>query len=476
MGARNSYDVVVIGSGPNGLAAAITLARRKLSVLVIEACDTIGGGMRSKKLTLPGFTHDVCSTIHALGAVSPFFLTLPLSECGLEWIEPEAPLAHPLEKEPAVLLERSLEKTAGALDGDGRAWRRIFKPVAGNWRRMAEDLLGPFTIPKHPVFFSRFGFHAIRSAAGLAHGAFKNKRAKALFAGLASHSILPLERPATAAVAIVLGALGHVAGWPVAKGGSQKLADALSIYLRSLGGEIQTGIEVRSLDELPKAKAIFCDITPRQLLQIAGNRLPERYRKRMERYRYGPGVFKIDFALSGPIPWEDPAVLRAATVHVGGTMEEIAAGEAAVWRGEHPEKPFVILAQTSLCDPTRAPTGKQTGWAYCHVPSGSTVDMSGRIIAQIERFAPGFKERILAAHTMTTKDFQEYNANYIGGDIIGGVQDLGQLYTRPASLLNPYSTPVPGLYLCSSSTPPGGGVHGMCGVHAARAALKQVFK
>jgi phytoene dehydrogenase-like protein len=470
--AARSYDAVVVGSGPNGLAAAITLSRAGRSVLVLEGALRLGGGLRSEALTLPGFVHDVCSAIHPLGAGSPFFRSLPLAEHGLEWVEPEFPLAHPMEDGTAAILERPLRATAAGLEGDGPAWQRLFGPIVRDWERLAPEILAPLHVPRHPLILARFGLKALRSARGLAEGRFQGERARALFAGLAAHAVLPLERPATAAIGLVLGALGHVVGWPLPRGGSQRLADALVSFLRSLGGEIVTGATVATLEDLPPARAILLDVTPRQLLRIAGSRLPLRYRQALESYRYGPGVFKLDLALSGPVPWRAGGCRRAGTVHVGGTLAEIAAGEAAVWRGEHPERPYVLVAQPSLFDATRAPAGRHTLWTYCHVPPASTLDMTARIEAQIERFAPGFRNLVLARSAMAPAALEARNPNYVGGDIGGGVQDLGQLLKRPTWSFTPYRTAVPGLYLCSSSTPPGAGVHGLCGFLAAAAVLR----
>jgi phytoene dehydrogenase-like protein len=467
-----THDAVVVGTGPNGLASAITLARAGWSVLVLEGKETIGGGTRSVELTLPGFVHDVCSAIHPLGVASPFFRDLPLAQYGLEWVFPPAAVAHPFDDGSAAVLERSVDATGESLGRDAAAYGRLMGPLLDNWERLESDLLGPLPVPpRHPFAMARFGLRAVRSARGLAEGAFEGERARALFAGLAAHSILPLERPVSAAFGLVLGPVAHAVGWPMARGGSQQIADALAAHLRSLGGEIVTGTCVESLDQLPSAQSILLDVTPRQLLQIAGDRLPARYRRALGRYRYGPGVFKLDWALDGPIPWKAPACSRAGTVHLGGTLPEIAASERAVWRGQPAEQPYVIVVQQTLFDATRAPEGKHTGWAYCHVPNGSTIDMTERIEAQLERFAPGFRERILARSVMSPTALERHDPNYIGGDINGGVQDLGQLFTRPVARLNPYTTPVRGLYLCSSSTPPGGGVHGMCGYYAAQAAL-----
>ena len=470
---RRTYDAIVVGSGPNGLAAAITLAQAGRSVLLVEAKDTIGGGARSSELTLPGFVHDICSAIHPLGVASPFFSNLPLSEHGLEWVYPPASVAHPLDDGTAVVLERSVEATSETLGRDGAAYRKLFGPLVADWPRLADGLLGPFRPPRHPIAMARFGLRAVRPARRLAEGRFKEERARALFAGLAAHSFLPLERPLSAAFALVLGTTGHAIGWPLPKGGSQQISNALASYLRSLGGEIETGRNVKSMDELEPAKAVLFDVTPRQLVGIAGDRLPSGYRRKLEGYRYGPGVFKLDLALDGPIPWTAQECARAGTVHLGGTMAEISASEAAVWKGEHSERPYVLVAQQSLFDSSRAPDGKHTAWAYCHVPNGSTFDMTDRIESQIERFAPGFRDRVLARSVMSPRGLEEHNPNCIGGDINGGIQDLRQLFTRPTLSLVPYSTPAKGIYICSSSTPPGGGVHGMCGYHAARAALRR---
>jgi phytoene dehydrogenase-like protein len=468
-----SYDAIVIGSGPNGLAAAITLARAGRSVLVREAEDTIGGGLRSAELTLPGFSHDICSAIHPLGVGSPFFRTLPLKEHGLEWVQPPAAAAHPLDDGSAVLVEPSLESTAAGLGGDRDAYLRLMRPFVAKWDDLAPALLGPPRIPRHPLLLAGFGLRAIRPASGLARSLFHGERARAAFAGMAAHSQLPLEQPATAAFGLVLNILAHVVGWPFPRGGSQRIADALASYLRSLGGEITTGAPVDSLGELPPARVILCDVTPRQLLAIAGVRLAAGYQRQLRRYRYGMGVFKLDWALEGPIPWKAAACARAATVHVGGTLDEIAESERAAWQGRHTERPFVLVAQPSLFDSTRAPAGKHTAWAYCHVPHGSNFDMSERIESQIERFAPGFRERILARSVLDPAGLERRNANLVGGDINGGVQDLRQLFFRPTWRL--YSTSSRGLYICSASTPPGGGVHGMCGYHAATRALRDLW-
>jgi phytoene dehydrogenase-like protein len=469
---RRSYDAVVIGSGPNGLAAAITLARAGKSVVVYEARATIGGGMRTKESTLPGYLHDVCSAIHPMALGSPFMRSLPLKHFGVEWVQPDVPLAHPLDDGAAVLLERSVDATAANLGADGPAYRQLMTPLVSHWDDLAAEILGPLRPPRHPIVMARFGLDGVRSVRSVARQHFKGERARALLAGMSAHAMLPMEQPPSAAFALVLGALGHAVGWPIARGGSQCIADGMAAYLRALGGEIVTNREVRSLEELPQAAHVLCDITPRQLLRLSGDYFPAHFQRRLERYRYGQGVFKLDLALDGPIPWTAPDVSRAGTVHLGGTFEEIAASERAVWRGEHPERPYVLLAQQSRFDSTRAPKGKQTVWTYCHVPSGSTEDMTARIEAQIERFAPGFRARILARHAMTAADLEAYNPNYVGGDINGGVQDLWQLFTRPTIRPVPYATPDPRILLCSSSTPPGGAVHGMCGYFAARVALE----
>jgi phytoene dehydrogenase-like protein len=410
-----------------------------------------------------------------MAVASPFLRTLPLDRHGLEWIHPPAPLAHPLDDGTAVMLERSVDATADGLGADGRAYRRLMQPLTDAADDLLADLMGPFRIPRHPLKALWFGLRAVRSAAGLARSWFAGERAQALLAGLAGHSVLPLENRPGAAVALMLGLAGHAHGWPLPRGGSQRIADALAGHLRELGGEIVTGRRVGSVGELPPAKAVLLDVTPRQALALAGDRLPPRYRRQLARYRYGPAAFKLDYALAGPIPWRAAACARAGTVHLGGTLEEIAVSERDAWEGRPPEKPFVLVAQQSLFDPTRAPAGRHTAWAYCHVPHGSTFDMTDRIEAQLDRFAPGFRDLVLARHVTTPADFERGNANFVGGDITGGVLDFRQLLTRPAVRLDPYSTPAAGLFLCSASTPPGGGVHGMCGYHAARSALRRVL-
>ena len=463
-------DVVIIGSGANGLAAAVYLAQNGASVLVLEASHQIGGGTRTAELTLPGFAHDVCSAVHPMGILSPFFRTLPLAEHGLRWIRPRASVAHPLDDQPAVLLRRSLDETAAALGVDGPAYRRLLRPMLADPHAFLEDALAPLGMPRHPLAMLRFGLRGIRSAEGMAQR-FSGIRARALLAGCAGHAIQPLDRPLTGAVGLIFLLTGHVEDWPVAAGGSQAIAGALASLLGSLGGRIETGVLVRSLADLPAARLYLFDTSPAQLATIAGPALPAGYLRRLLRFRYGPGVFKLDWALSGSIPWKDPHCLEASTVHVGGTLEEIATAEAAVWRGEHPQRPFVLVCQQSEFDRSRAPDGKHTGWAYCHVPSGSTMDMTEIVERQVERFAPGFRSCILARHVTTPANLERYNPNNVGGAIAGGVADLYQLFTRPVARLNPYTTPNPRVLICSASTPPGGGVHGMCGYHAAKTAL-----
>ncbi len=467
-------DAIVVGSGPNGLAAAITLARAGRSVDVYEADTTLGGGCRSAQLTLPGFVHDVCSAIHPMALASPFFRSLPLAEHGLEWIEPPAMFAHPFDDMRAAIVERSLPATALGLGIDDGGYRRLIGSVVRAWDLIEDAILGPPRWPEHPVALARFGLDALQSADRLAHRYFHGTRARGLLAGVAAHAMLPLDRPPTGAIALVLTAVAHVHGWPFPRGGAQRLSDALVSYLCSLGGRVFTDRRVVSVDELPGARAILFDLSPRPLLAVAGGRFPPSYRRQLERYRYGMGVFKVDWALDGPIPWRDSAVARAATVHLGGTLEEISASERDTWRGRAVEKPYVLLAQQTLFDPSRAPAGKHTVWTYCHVPHGSTVDMLPRIEAQIERFAPGFRDRVLARHVMTPSDLERYNPNFAGGDIGSGVSDLRQLVARPT--LRWYTTPARGLYICSASTPPGVGVHGMCGYFAAMAALHDVLR
>jgi phytoene dehydrogenase-like protein len=472
MSGSGIYDAVVVGSGPNGLAAAVELARNGKRVAVLEGKSTIGGGARSAEITLPGFVHDLGSAIHPLGYASPFFRSLPLEEHGLEWVHPDAPLAHPLDGGEAAVLERSIEATVAGLGNDAAAYRRLMEPISADADRIAGFFVGKLGLLRHPLALASSGVRSLGDAEDLANSVFEDEKAKGLFAGNAAHSFLPLDRSPSAMFGLLLGTLGHAFGWPFPKGGSQSLADALASYLESMGGEIYTGSPVGAVEEVPKTRTVLFDVTPRQLLDIAGEHFTEDYNNALKRYRYGPGVFKVDFALDGPIPWEAEGCKRAGTVHLGGTLEEIAAGEGAVGRGEHPERPFILLAQQSLFDRMRAPEGKHTVWAYCHVPNGSSLDMTERIEAQIERFAPGFGDRILDKRAAGTAELELWNPNLVGGDINGGYMDLRQLFTRPMPRPNPYSTPARGLYICSSSTPPGGGVHGMSGYFAARVALR----
>ena len=465
-------DAVVIGSGPNGLSAAITLARAGRSVVVYEAQPVIGGGAKTAELTLPGFLHDVCSAVHPMGIASPFFQALPLEKHGLEWIQPPAPLAHPLDDGPPVMLHRSLEETAASLDADGESWRRLFEPSLRIWPDLKRDLLGPLRFPSKPLGMATFGLHALLPATVLARACLRTARARALFAGIAAHSVLPLTWTASSAVGLVLTVAGHADGWPLPRGGSQAISRALALYLESLGGRIVTSTPISDLRQLPPSRVTIFDLTPRQIVKIAGDRFSPSFRARLEKYRYGPGVFKLDWALKAPIPWKSPECATAATVHLGGTLEEMIVSEKACWNGSHAEKPYVLLTQPSLFDTTRAPIGQHTAWAYCHVPNGSRVDCTEAIERQVERFAPGFRDVILARHVLDPQELEAQNANLVGGDIGGGAVMLPQLFLRPTRRL--YATSDPALYIGSSSTPPGGGVHGMCGYHAAQAALKHL--
>ena len=469
-----SLDAIVVGAGPNGLAAAITLARAGRSVRVYEAAARVGGGTRTEELTLPGFRHDVCSTILPLALASPFFRTMNLAARGVEFIYPDAPFAQPLDGGTAAVLERSVTATAAGLGGhDGRAWQRLFGPLVRAADDLGQELLRPVVhLPRHPLLMARFGLPAIRSAEGLARSAFREAPARALFAGVAAHAMLRLDRPLSASFGLVLTTYAHAVGWPMVRGGAVAVADGLAAELAALGGEIVTDHRVASLDELPAARATLLDVTPRQAVAIAGPRLTGRARHHAERFRYGAGVFKVDWALDGPVPWAAEGARRAATIHLGGTLEEVSASEADVAAGRHPERPYVLFVQYAPWDPSRGPDGKTTAWAYCHVPAGSTIDMTARIEAQVERFAPGFRDRILARSTHSPAQMEAHDANYIGGDINGGIQDIRQLIFRPWPSLDPYRLGPDGLYLCSSSTPPGGGVHGMSGMLAARSALR----
>ncbi len=466
-----SYDAIIIGAGPNGLAAAIEIARAGRSICVYEANPKVGGGTRSGELTQPGFVHDICSAVHPLAAGSPYFSKLPLKDYGLEFIYPRAALAHPFDDGTAIVLDRSVEVTSATLGRDAAAYQDLFSPFVERWHDLASDLLGPPRFPRHPFTLARFGIKAIRSAKGFAESIFQEDKTRALFAGLAAHSFLALDWLGTAAFGLVLGITSHAIGWPIVKGGSQSIADALANHLIALGGEIKTNHRIESLAQLPPARAVLCDLTPRQVLGVAGEMLPAGFRRKLSRYRYGPGAFKMDWALSSPVPWAAKECFQSATVHLGGSFEEIIVSERQVTEGKNPERPFIILSQPSIFDQSRTPDGQHTLWAYCHVPNGSTVDMTGKIENQIERFAPGFRDCILARSVMTPRDLESYNANLVGGDINGGLQDLSQMFLRPT--IRMYSTPTRGLYICSSSTPPGGGVHGMCGYHAARVALRK---
>lgn len=471
---KSAYDAVVVGSGPNGLAAAIVLQQAGLSVLLLEGKNELGGGLRTAELTLPGFRHDICSAIHPLAAASPYFQTLPLAQYGLEYITPPVAAAHPFDDGTAAAVVHSLADTAQSLGPDAEAYRSLLAPLIASWPGIANDVLAPLHLPRHPLDIARFGLPALLPATVLARR-FQGEKAKALLAGMAAHAIQPLSNLTTSAIGLVLLIAAHRGGWPLPRGGSQAIANALVAHFQALGGTVETGTFVRSLAQLPPAKAVLFDVTPAQLLQIAGHSLSRIYQWQLRRYRYGMGVFKVDWALAAPIPFTAPECAQAGTVHLGGTLAEIAAGERASAQGQHPDKPFVLLAQQSLFDATRAPAGQHTAWAYCHVPNGSRVDRTAAIEQQVERFAPGFRERIIGRHTFDTAQLESYNPNYVGGDINGGLLDISQLFTRPALRASPYRTSQRGLYLCSSATPPGGGVHGLCGYHAAKRALRDVF-
>jgi phytoene dehydrogenase-like protein len=464
-------DAIVIGAGPNGLAAAIAMAHAGRAVRVYEAESTIGGSTRSLPLTEPGYLHDVCATVHALVRSSPFLKSLPLGDHGLELVQPDAPLAHPFDDGSALVIHQSIAQTMSNLSRrDAMTYRALLTPFVERADALMEALLAPLNL-RHPLLMAKFGRYAIQSARGFARRSFADERTRAMFAGVAAHSMVPLQSFATAGYGLALLTSAHAVGWPIARGGSQRLSNALSAYLQSLGGEIVLNTRIERLEDLPSSPTVLCDVTPRQFLRIAGDRLPSRYRARLAKYRYGPGVFKMDWALNAPVPWRAAECRLAGTLHLGGTMDEIARSESDAWDGRHSEQPYVLAVQASLFDDSRAPSGKHTLWAYCHVPNGSTVDMRERIENQIERFAPGFRDCIVARSAMFPADLERKNANLVGGDIAGGAADLAQLFTRPIASLDPYRTPLAGVYLCSSSTPPGIGVHGMCGYYAARSAL-----
>jgi phytoene dehydrogenase-like protein len=473
-------DAIVVGGGPNGLAAAIVLARAGRSVRLHEACVTVGGGCRSAELTLPGVVHDVCSAVHPLGRSSPLFRELDLGRHGLEWIEAPIQLAHPLDDGSAALLHRDIDATVASFGSqrDAATYRRWIAPMAADWELIVGSLIGPMRparVLRHPFALSRFGLPALLPAATLARR-FRSPAARALVAGAGAHSFLPLTRALSGGLGLALLVSGHAIGWPIPRGGSQRIADALAATLRELGGEIEMGRPVRSLRDLPEHRAALLDLSPRDVLAVSDGRLGGAYAAQLRRFRHGPAAFKLDLVLDGPIPWRNPEIARAATVHLGGRLEEIEASEEAVGRGEVHDRPFVLLSQPSAFDPSRAPEGRHVVWAYCHVPNGWTGDATDRILRQVERFAPGYRHRIVARHILRPGDLEAYNANYVGGDINGGLMHWAQFFTRPAVRLDPYSTPDPGIFVCSASTPPGGGVHGLCGMHAAESALRGVLR
>ncbi len=468
MPSKKTYDAVVIGSGPNGLSAAITLIHRFKSVVIIEGKSTIGGGLRSAQLTLPGFVHDICSTVHPLAISSPFFDKLPLEKYGIEWIQPDILVAHPFYDGTCLFLHRSIEYTCEAMGEDAMAYKRLISPFIKDYKRLLQDILKPIHIPEYPFLTFRFGIKAMKSARTIAYKLFKHEKTQALFAGLAGHAMIPLEKPFTSSFGIVLAVLAHTVGWPVIKGGSQKLADTLLNYFTDKGGEVLVNYPVASMKELPEASYYFFDVTPRQLLNIEGINLSKTYMEKLKKFRYGPGVQKVDWAIKKPIPWQSKMCRKAGTIHLGASFEEIERSIKYANNGIIPQLPYVIVAQPSLFDPTRAPEGNHTAWAYCHVPSSIEEDSSELVEDRIEQFAPGFKDIIMARHSMSPKKMEEYNPNYVGGDINGGIQDLAQLFSRPVFSFFPYRTSHKNIFICSSSTPPGGGVHGLCGYYAAK--------
>ncbi|MGH2382280.1 MAG: phytoene desaturase family protein [Candidatus Limnocylindria bacterium] len=471
-------DAVIVGGGPNGLAAGIVLARAGRSVRLFEARDSVGGGCRSAALTLPGVIHDVCSAVHPLARSSPLFRELGLEGHGLEWIEPPIQLAHPLDDGSAVLVRRDISETVATLadEEDARTYERWIRPLSRDWELIVSALLGPIrplAAIRHPVALARFGLPSLAPASTLARR-FRSPQARALMAGVGAHSFLKLSAPISGGFGLALLVSAHAVGWPIPRGGSQRIADALASVLRGLGGQIETGVEVDSLWDLPPHRAALLDLTPRQILALGDDRVRGVYAAQLRRYRYGPAAFKLDLVLDGPIPWRNPELASAGTIHLGGRLEEVMASEDAVARGRVHDRPFVLLSQPSSFDPSRAPAGQHAVWAYCHVPNGWTGDATEAILRQVERFASGFRDRIIARHVLRPSELEVYNANYIGGDINGGLQHWAQFFTRPAVRWDPYSTPDPGLFVCSASTPPGGGVHGLCGLHAARSALRRL--
>ena len=473
--AAYEYDAVVVGAGPNGLAAAIRLAQHGFSTLVLERHKEIGGACRTEELTLPGFLHDVGSAVHPMALGSPFLSSLPLEKYGLGWCQPEIPLAHPIDQTGIATLRRSVNETGDALGKDAKAYRKLFEPIVSRWQSLMEEFLQPIIhLPRHPFQMATFGSLALASIADLVRNRFTREPAKALLAGLAAHSFLPLTDPGSAGFALILGMLGHAIGWPIPIGGAQAIARALSEHFRALGGRVETGVSIMTLRQLPESRVVLFDVTPRQLVQILGGLLPANYRRKLERFKYGPGIFKIDYALDGPIPWLHPDCEKAGTIHLGGTFQEIAQAEYQVSRGRHAEHPFLLLSQPTVADSTRAPLNRHIAWVYGHVPNGSSWDMTKPFEKQIGRFAPEFKDRVLASHVTSSAELERINPNLIGGSITGGANNLWQLIARPTLSFAPYRTPLKGVYLCSSSTPPGGGVHGMCGFHAANAAVSDL--